>query len=304
MAAPARSVFIAPGGRLRLGWRLLLYLALMASAYAALSSLLPRTLTGQAVVLLGSALLAGSLLLALDGRAPGALGFPVRREAVAESALGLLLGCVVGAAAVAPMAAAGVVRWSAQDGSLGLFFAVGLWTLAMYGPLAAGEEALLRGYPLQALSEGLGPAAAVLLTSGAFGLLHSWNPDADWVGVLNTGLAGVFLGALYLRTGSLWWASGAHLGWNWTHGFLLDLPVSGLDIADQPFIESRALGPPLLSGAGFGPEGSLLTTVVLVCAAAWTWWTHRLAPARWTQETPPLATLVTRPRTTEIRGAT
>jgi hypothetical protein len=197
----------------------------------------------------------------------------------------------VAAAAVLPMAAAGVVRWRFEEGGVFAFFSAGALSLALYGPLAAAEEALLRGYPLQALAEAWGPVIALLLTSATFGLLHAGNPDVGWTGVLNTGLAGVFLGALYLRTGSLWWASGAHAGWNWTHGYLLDLPVSGLDIADQPLLEGRTQGPELLSGGGFGPEGSLLTTGVLLAATAWTWRTGRLSPAPWTQETPPLARL-------------
>jgi hypothetical protein len=108
---------------------------------------------------------------------------------------------------------------------------------------------------------------------------------------LNIGLAGAFLGALYIRTGSLWLASGAHLGWNWVHGFLLDLPVSGLDVAEQPFLVSRVSGPTLLSGGAFGPEGSLLATGVLLGATVWVWRTRMLAPAPWTLDTPLLATL-------------
>jgi membrane protease YdiL (CAAX protease family) len=278
-------------GRLRLGWRLLLFAVLLAALYVALSAVLPQTLWGQAGALLGASLLAGWTLLATDGRAPASLGFPLRTEALSESLLGLALGCAVAAAAVVPMAAAGVVRWSWEGGGALAFISGAALSLALYGPLAAAEEALLRGYPLQALAEAWGPLIALLLTSATFGLLHAANPEVGWVGLLNTGLAGVFLGALYLRTGSLWWASGAHAGWNWAHGFLLDLPVSGLDIADQPLLEGRTQGPELLSGGGFGPEGSLLTTGVLVAATVWTWRTERLSPAPWTLETPPLARL-------------
>ena len=301
----AQAVFYTRGGRLRLGWRLILFAGLLAALYVVLSALLPRTLLGQGSVLLASSLFAGWALLATDGRPPAALGFPLRREALSESGLGLALGCVVAAAAVVPMAAFGVVRWSAEaTGGVARFLLGGASTLALYAPLAAAEEALLRGYPLQALAEAWGPVLALLLTSATFGLLHAANPEVQWVGILNTGLAGVFLGALYLRTGSLWWASGAHAGWNWTHGYLLDLPVSGLNVADQPLLEGRTQGPELLSGGGFGPEGSLLVTGVLLAATAWTWRTSRLAAAEWTREAPPLARLPDRTRrTTSTRGS-
>jgi hypothetical protein len=121
--------------------------------------------------------------------------------------------------------------------------------------------------------------------------LHSGNPGVSGAGILNTGLAGVFLGALYLRTGSLWWPTGAHLGWNWTHGFLLDLPVSGLDLADTPWMDSRAVGPDFISGGSFGPEGSWITAAVLVCASLWAWNTRRLVPSASAIEAPPLGRL-------------
>src|SRR5690606_22083869 len=90
--------------------------------------------------------------------------------------------------------------------------------------------------------------------------------------------AGIFLGALCLRSGGLWWPSGAHLGWNWAHAFLADLPVSGLELVDAPLIEPRVAGPAWISGGAFGPEGSLLATVAVLGAAAWIWRSPRLGP--------------------------
>jgi hypothetical protein len=86
----------------------------------------------------------------------------------------------------------------------------------------------------------------------------------------------VFLGAVYLRTGSLWWATGAHLGWNWALAYLVDLPLSGLELIDAPLLEPMLTGPAWLSGGGFGPEGSVLAAVTVGAAAAWTWRTRLL----------------------------
>ena len=89
----------------------------------------------------------------------------------------------------------------------------------------------------------------------------------------------------------MWWPSGAHLGWNWSHGFLLDLPVSGLDLSDAPGVVSRASGPDILSGGAFGPEGSLLAAAVLLAATTWVWRTGRLAPSAAARHIRPLARL-------------
>ncbi len=84
------------------------------------------------------------------------------------------------------------------------------------------------------------------------------------LGLANILVAGLFLGVVYLKTASLWWATGAHLGWNWAHGFLSDLPVSGLELVDTPLLEPTTQGPEWLSGGSFGPEGSILSTLILL----------------------------------------
>ncbi|MBW3533957.1 MAG: CPBP family intramembrane metalloprotease [Gemmatimonadetes bacterium] len=280
------------GGRIRLGWRLLLWAVAVLALALGTAILVPATrLPWVSLPLLVAGLGAGWLLLSLDGRPPGELGFRLSRSAPAEAGKGTALGVTVGLAAVAAMAAAGGVRWTGDEGSLAAWTAMGaaaLWSLALP---AAAEEALLRGYPLRALAEAWGGAVAVVLTSVTFALLHAANPDVGLAGLLNVAVAGVFLGALALRTGSLWWASGAHLGWNWAHAFLADLPVSGYELMDAPLLEPVLRGPSWVSGGRFGPEGSLVVTAVLAGAAAWTWRTRHLGPVpgapSWRGASPP-----------------
>ena len=276
-------------GRLRLGWRLGLWIALTITVAAVTSLLLPGgVLTGSFALLVGS-VVAGALVLALDGRSPAALGFHLGRDAVAESARGLALGTLVALAVVALIAAAGGLRWATEEGT-----AAG-WLLGSGGALlflalpAAAEEALLRGYPLQALAEAWGPLWALALTAVVFGALHRANPGVTAVGTLNVVAAGLFLGVVSLRTASLWWATGAHLGWNWAHGYLADVPVSGLELLDAPFYEGVAQGPAWLGGGSFGPEGSLLATVVVLAATMLCWRARWLTPSPAVRAARPLA---------------
>ena len=229
---------------------------------------------------LAAALVAGRVLRRIEGRPERSLGFPLDRYAPREAALGVVLGVAVALLAVGLMAAAGAVRWRPDDGGLAGWAASGLATLWLLAIPAAAEEALLRGYPLQAMAEAAGPAWALVVTSIAFAALHVPNPGIGPVALANLAAAGLFLGALYLRTGSLWWASGAHLGWNWALAFLVDLPVSGLELVDAPLLEPETRGPAWLSGAAFGPEGSVVAGGVVLAAAAWTWRTRRLVDAR------------------------
>ena len=296
-------VLTGTGGRLRLGWRLLFFLVTATLVGLTVGMLLPARTQSGSVVLLSAALVGGWATLALDGRTPGALGFYLDRVAGREAAVGLGLGVAVAMAVVLAMVALGGLRWSAQPGTAGGWVVGGASALLFLTLPAAAEEALLRGYPLQALAEAWGPSAALLVTSIAFGAVHFPNPEVTWLGLANIAVAGLLLGAVYLRTGSLWWTTGVHLGWNWGHGYLVDLPVSGLEMLDAPFYDGVAQGPSWLGGAGFGPEGSALATVVVLAAAAACWWGPWLRPGEAALRRSPLAVTDLRGRPREPQGA-
>lgn len=261
-----------------MGWRLLLFLILYGPLVAVVGLIAPRSVAGEGATHLVAALAAGWIVLGLEGKTPGALGFHLKKSVPKELAGGLGLGVGVAATAVTLMALAGVVSWGTESGSAGRWLLSGLGALWLFTLPAAAEEALLRGYPLQALTEAWGPAAGLGITSVAFGLLHLGNPGVSWLAVGNIVLAGLLLGTVYLRTGSLWWATGVHLGWNWALGFGADLPVSGLDLVDAPYLAARITGPAWLGGGGFGPEGSALSGIVLAGAVAWVWGWRRSEP--------------------------
>jgi membrane protease YdiL (CAAX protease family) len=250
----------------------------------------PGPLTGSVALLLG-AVAAGTLLLVMDDRPPGAMGFFVHPRAVTESALGLALGTAVALAVVVALVAAGGLRWTADEGSALDWFVAGLGALGFLALPAAAEEALLRGYPLQALTERWGPWSALAVTSVLFGALHLGNPGVTMIAVLNVMAAGVFLGVVYLRTASLWWATGVHLAWNWTTGYVADVPVSGLELLDAPLYEGVTRGPAWVGGGAFGPEGSLVATLLLVVATAWCWKTTWLRPSATALRARPLAVI-------------
>lgn len=271
-ASPS-TLFRTRQGRVRLGWRLGLFLGTSAVLVVALGVVLAsRGLQGAAAATLIGSLVGGWWALRLDGRGPGSLGFHLAPSVPREVVRGLGLGLALALVVVGCMTLLGGVRWSADGGSALAWMWGAAGAAAFLAVPAAAEEALLRGYPLQALAEAWGCGWALVVTSAVFGAMHLGNPGATALGTANTMAAGLFLGALYLRTGSLWWATGAHLGWNWGLGFAADLPVSGLVIGDAPLVDARAAGPAWLGGGAFGPEGSVVATVGFVVAAALVWW--------------------------------
>jgi membrane protease YdiL (CAAX protease family) len=90
-----------------------------------------------------------------------------------------------------------------------------------------------------------------------FGLVHLGNREETVIGILQTmGIGLVFCLAVW-RTGSLWWALGAHAAWKWTQSFIFGCANSGLEASGQ-FLVSTPAGPDWLSGGAAGPEGSIL----------------------------------------------
>lgn len=220
---------------------------------------------GGVAILIGS-MSVGALILATEGRGAGRLGFYLASDAVHESVYGLGLGVLVGLMVVGLLAATGGLAWVPQEGSGATWVGGAVFALLFFTIPAAAEEALVRGYPLLVLREAGGAGVAVGVTSTVFGLLHLGNPGASVLSTANVILAGVWLGVVTVRTRSLWWATGAHIGWNWAHGFIADVPVSGLRVVDAPGYDGVSRGVWWWGGEGFGPEGSLASTAVLLLA--------------------------------------
>ncbi|NJC42478.1 hypothetical protein GGQ87_002773 [Brevundimonas alba] len=136
------------------------------------------------------------------------------------------------------------------------------------------EEILTRGWLMQVIASRHGLAWGVGLSSALFGLLHAANiaPSPELLtGVLNVVLFGVFIGLYAAREGSLWGVCGWHAAWNWLLGLGFGLEVSGHVVDATPLIVdlgTQTTVPWWVTGAAFGPEGSAVTTVVLLIGVA------------------------------------
>lgn len=249
----------------RVGGFAIIFVAL-ALAAALLAGDAVERVSVQGLVTLVAALGASVLALRYDGGRPlRDLGLE-RAGALTGSGGGFLLGVVIVVPVLVLAVAAGGLRYGSDRGTALQYLATGAWTaIVLLGP-AAAEELLFRGYPMRVLMERWGPAAALLLTTIAFSVLHGSNPNVGPLALVNIALAGLLLGMILLVTGSLWWAIGLHLGWNFATAFLADLPVSGLVIVDAPLVEVTAPGNPLVTGGDFGLEGGLAATAGLAAA--------------------------------------
>jgi uncharacterized protein len=139
--------------------------------------------------------------------------------------------------------------------------------------LAAGalcEEMIFRGFPFQRLAASIGTTLGTVLISICFVLVH-YQPEMPHAAVFAVFLLSLILCIAYLRTRALWLPWGLHFAWNAAMGPLFGLPLSryrGFSSGFSPVVQSLPLGPPSLTGADYGPEGSVVAVFVL-CFGLW-----------------------------------
>jgi CAAX protease family protein len=284
--------FYNDAGRLRSVWRLAVFAAAYLAAVTAVFMLtqfvavllLPRAVFKlifegspgfiiQSVLLFVPAALVGwGCAVWLEDLPWRSLGWGLHRGWMRDALFGTLGGgvavCVVALVGVA----AGSYNFSVADATGGVAKTlVGSFVIFLLG--AAAEEMLFRGYPLQTLLRSWPLWIALIPVSLPFALVHMWNPNvAPGFTLVNTVLAGVWLGVAYWRTRSLWLAFGLHFGWNWVQGALLGSPVSGIKgITPYPLLKFADTGPAWLGGGAYGIEGGATCTLALVLATLFTW---------------------------------
>lgn len=224
------------------------------------------------VVLFAATALALYLWVRLKERRPFAtVGFRSRPS-------GIMLGAVVGFGMFAVVALGGAVtgQTTLETRQPTVALAGGV-LLALAGFVVQGstEEILTRGYLMQATVRRWGLVAGVAVQAVVFALLHGLNPGSGVLALVNLVLVAVFLAGWALLEGGLWGVCAWHAVWNWAQGNVWGLLVSGAPITTSLLVTRPSPGASdLVTGGGFGPEGGLLVTVVLVAAiavVAWLW---------------------------------
>jgi uncharacterized protein len=256
------------------------YLAPLLLGFGFLMQGLLGTLAGMTVANLAAALFANWIALKIYVARPlSVLGLWWNRASADNFALGLMGG--IGAACLGlglPLAAgaAHFARIPEEQPTIwaGLFLAVFLFAGS------AAEEILFRGFGFQTLLANFGIWAAIVPVAVLFGLLHLGNPGASRLGIVNTMGFGAVFGYAFVRSRDLWLPIGLHFGWNLTLP-LFGVNVSGLRMDVTGYEMSWTAGA-LWSGGAYGPEASVLTSVVVVLLFLYVW----KAPVR--RQTSPL----------------
>jgi hypothetical protein len=142
-------------------------------------------------------------------------------------------------------------------------------TIMVFIPAALHEELVFRGYPYQLLRRWK-RWFAIALSSLVFAALHAGNSDVTALALLNIFLGGIVLALAYERHRRLWMPIGLHFAWNMMSGPILGYEVSGF-AARESLMTTMVIGPPLITGGGFGIEGSVVMTGVELAAILVLW---------------------------------
>jgi len=146
----------------------------------------------------------------------------------------------------------------------GGFVALLLASVLLFAVVGFYEELVVRGVVLKNVAEGLAGrgsvvavAAAVLVSSLLFGVIHLANAGASAVSVAVIGFIALTVATSYVLTGRLGFAVGFHAAWNIAMGVLFGHPVSGVSVPAR-VLAVDVTGPALWTGGAFGPEAGLL----------------------------------------------
>ena len=289
------QVFINPTGRLRSGWRLLIFALLYVAMffligaaariiYAVAIQIVPSPRLGSYLenLLFRLTLLAAALVAAfvctrwLEGLPWRAIGLSLHEGWLRDFIIGSAIGIASLALATGIATTGGGLSFATFV--RGEFLQVGralILSAVLFIVAALAKEAFARGYPLQTMVRAGLPGLGVLITSFAFAGLHFSNPNfSTGLPLLNLVIAGVWFGVAYLRTRSLWFPLGIHWAWNWALGSFFGLPVSGKALVQHPLFHGTDLGPAWLTGGDFGIEGGIACTAALIVSTIFIWRTR------------------------------
>jgi len=267
------NVFVGPNG-VRAGWRLLVYIVIVAAASGLITIALvskfgaPRGVPGfwatmaQEVLGFAVAFGAAAIMSRIERRKVGEYGLPLSDAFARKFWLGFLFGLLEITALITLIGSFGGYSFGALALQGNAILKWGLLHLLLFTFVGFFEEFLFRGYLQYTLADGIGFWPAAILLSVGFGAVHLGNPGEGVVGAAGVVMVALLFCFSLKRTGNLWYAVGLHASFDWGETYLFSVPNSG--VVMQGHLSNSVLhGPTWLTGGTVGPEGSVFCFLTL-----------------------------------------
>lgn len=288
-----RGLFLGADGKLRYLWRAVIFVLLAAFPvqYLLQFPLIPL----QTALHIPDELTAGStafgeavnFLIAFICTLPFALyehrglfsyGFTLRDRFGARLGEGFVVGAVMaGLVGIGMIALGGMqIKGFALTGA-----ALAYSALAWFGAnivVGIAEEFFFRSYLLQTLWKGIGFWPASIAIALLFTAAHYFFKPGEniWDVITLMGLS-LWLCYTVLRTGTLWFAVGFHIAYDFMQLFVIGTP-NGTQIPQGRMFDVTFNGPAWLTGGVLGTEASLLMYPLILAIWVYVWWRFRGRP--------------------------
>ncbi len=198
-----------------------------------------------------------------DGSVRLSNALPERETAKREWMAGAALGWCMLLVTVLPMVLLGDLHpqfWLAPRA-----WGITLLSLLALAASSLAIEVAFRGYIFRRLILAIGSVAATVAMALIYALFLSVRADASSLSFVFLFLEGVLFALAYHRTHALWLGWGMRFAWTASMTVLFGLPIRGsLDYAS--LVATTASGSRWVTGGMFGPDASLLGSVVVMAA--------------------------------------
>lgn len=285
--------FFGPDHKVRALWRALLFFALgnwvvipllervydpIARAFQMGDGLTAASLALGELILLVGTLICTALFARYEGRRVDSYGLPLRRALGARTWEGALAGLVMaGAVALGMYTLGGMqVLGFATTGSTLALSALS-WLIANIC-IGVAEEFWYRSYVLQTLWKSLGfwPAAIIIALNFAADHYFTKTGENLWDVITLVSLS-LLMCYSVLRTGTLWFAVGFHVAFDYMQLFVIGTP-NGAQVPVGRLLNVRFAGPDWLTGGVLGTEASFLMYPMIALLWFYIWWRFPAQP--------------------------
>ena len=286
MNPTVRNIFFNPELQtIRAGWRIAMMLAVFIAGNAVITGPimallkdvpgLPKNTIGTGLAYIVLTLATWVVLRFVDKRPFHSVGLSFKANWGKELFQGLLFGSSMMSLIYLIEYSSGMVVIEFRDLTMDQSMVIFISSFCLYVIVGYGEELMFRGYLFQAFAEGTNTLIATLTLSLLFAAAHMGNPNVSVFGIVNVGLAGMWLSLAYIKTKALWLPIGLHISWNFFQGFVYSYPVSGTTSPNSQIGTAVVSGPEWITGGTFGPEGGILATIMLILCSVliyrWNW---------------------------------
>jgi CAAX protease family protein len=288
-----KQIFLAPGGMLRPIWRTIIFYALGIFLFFAVldkpfflvaqwlhlgEGLTAGTIAWSEIENFVAALLCTYAFALYEHRRVDSYGLPVNRVFSRQTSEGAVCGIIMAAAVAAGMLALGGMQ---IKGFAGSGSALALSALAWLGAnicVGIAEELWFRSYLQQTLWKSIGFWPSATAIALVFAAEHYFFKTGENVwDVITLVSLSMLLSYSMLRTGTLWFAVGFHIAFDYMQLFVIGTP-NGARLPAGRLLDTTFNGPAWLTGGVLGTEASFLMYPAIAALWLYVWWRYRANP--------------------------